>query len=253
MRWAARFTDHIVAVSRPIAHYVQEAAPDAAGRICIIPNGVDLRRFSQGLPMRLERLAPAQKTSGRFVIGHVARLDRVKNQALLLRAFALVAKELPHVQLAIAGDGPLKAELQALAETLGIAQLVRFYGVVVDIPQWLQAVDLFVLSSDAEGTPMSLLEAMASERCVVATAVGGIPDLLAHGMAGVLVPPGNAAAMASVLVELAQASDKREALAQAGRARVETSYGEDLMVRQYEALYRGRPLNAPDWRDRCVA
>jgi glycosyltransferase involved in cell wall biosynthesis len=125
------------------------------------------------------------------------------------------------------------------AAEIGIASSVRFVGAQARVHEWLPGLDLFVLSSDAEGTSMSVLEALASGVCVVATAVGGTPDLLACGGAGILVAAGNARALADGMQTALLDPTRRAALAGAGRRVVEASFGEHQVVSQYELLYRG--------------
>jgi len=233
LMWAAaRYTDTIVAVSRPLSEYLRRHCGRARSRVCVIPNGVDTKRFAPSP-------APAQPPRGEFRLGHVARLEPVKNQRLLIQAFSIVAAAEPGAVLMIAGDGPLRGELQGQAARLGLGERVRFAGEVKDIPTWLRHLDAFVLSSDAEGTPMSILEALSSGVPVVSTAVGGIPDSLDQGRAGSLVPAGDATALASALLTLMRDTNQRAKLASRGRAWVQAEYSEDSMVKRYEALYRG--------------
>ncbi len=235
LMWAAaRYTDAIVAVSRPLRGYLQRHCGRAKSRVCVIPNGVDTKRFA-----RSEAPFMTAPPRHEFRLGHVARLESVKNQRLLIESFARVAAAEAEVILMIAGDGPLRGDLQAQADRLGLSDRVRFAGEVKDIPRWLQQLDAFVLSSDAEGTPMSILEALSTGVPVVSTAVGGIPDSLDNGRAGILVPPGDASALASAMLTVVRDTDQRAALAARGREWVQAEYSEESMVRRYEALYRG--------------
>jgi glycosyltransferase involved in cell wall biosynthesis len=177
--------------------------------------------------------------SDALVIGHVARLVPVKNQALLLRAFQQVAQRVPRTRLVILGDGPLRAELVAQSADLGITDKIRFVGAVADVAPWLREFDVVALSSNAEGMSISILEALATGLCVVATNVGGNGELLDHGRAGRLVPPGDVSAFADALTAVLTNEPLRVRLGRAGRAHVERHYGDATMVDAYEQLYRG--------------
>lgn len=232
MNRAARYTDVVVAVSQPIADYLRRVAPRTHSKVQVIENGVDTDRF-----------APAPRSSGRGAhrdhvrIGHVARLEPVKNQRLLLRAFRLVMNEFPRTTLRVAGTGSLRAELEALATELELGDGLRFDGAVSDVASWLRDIDILALTSDAEGTPMCILEAMASRVAVVSTAVGGIPAVLDHGSAGRLVSPGSVPAMAAALSELIADERTRSLLAEEGMRRARSLYSEERMAARYEEIY----------------
>lgn len=232
MNRAALYTDVVVAVSQPIADYLRRVAPRTEDKVQVIENGVDTDRF-----------APDRTSSDHGVrhedvrIGHVARLEPVKNQQLLLRAFRLVLNEFPRTTLRIAGTGSLRGDLGALAAELDLGDRLRFDGAVSDVASWLRDIDVLALTSDAEGTPMCILEAMASRVAVVSTAVGGIPAVLDHGSAGRLVFPGSVSAMAAALCELIANAQNRSLLAEAGLRRAHSLYSEERMVARYEEIY----------------
>jgi glycosyltransferase involved in cell wall biosynthesis len=173
------------------------------------------------------------------VIGTVAGLKPVKDHFLLLDAFTIVRGEMPQVRLVIVGEGPLRAALEERARALAIADAVWFAGGVTDPAPVYRDLDLFVSSSKAEGTSISILEAMASGVAVVATSVGGSPDALAHGACGRLVPPADSARLASAIVSLLRERAERERLAAAARSRTVERYSENAMVEMYETVYRG--------------
>jgi glycosyltransferase involved in cell wall biosynthesis len=242
-RLAARYTDVAVAVSAPLRSYLEVTCGIRAAQLRVIANGVDSGRFKPvsrgGDDERRMRRRLAGEWAASPLVGHVARLVPIKNQRLLIDAFRLVLDRAPDAKLLIVGDGPLKPTLEAHAEDIGILSSVRFTGAQSRVHEWLPGLDLFVLSSDAEGTSMSVLEALASGVCVVATAVGGTPDLLAHGNAGILVPARNARALADGMLTALMEPTRRAALASAGRRMVEASFDEHDVVSQYELLYRG--------------
>ena len=141
-----------------------------------------------------------------FVIGSVARLVPVKNHAMLVEATAIAAGKGLDCALVLIGEGPLREALQQQAETLGIGQRVHFWGLDADVARLYPELDVFVLSSNLEGTSISLLEAMASATCPVATAVGGNMALIEDGVSGVLVPAREPGPLAAALVAIAERS-----------------------------------------------
>jgi len=250
-RWAARFTDRVVPVSEPLREYLLRIVRLPAAMITLVPNGVDLDAFRPGQRRSAWR-ADLGISPEALVIGNVARLDGVKNHADLLNGFAMMRPRAPEAVLAIAGDGPLRRDLEARAAALGVAQHVRFLGQTRDIAALYREFDLFVLSSSAEGTSLSVLEAMASGVCVVATAVGGTPALLGEGPVGRLVAPADPAALAAAMADLLHDHRQRHALAEAGRRAVVARYSLETMVRRYEQEY-GRVTGVQPTRvQQCV-
>lgn len=241
-RLAARHTDHVVAVSAALQREIARQISRPLAAVSLIPNGIDTTRFHPGPRTgRLrERLGlPADAV----LIGNVARLQEVKNHKLLLEAFAPLANRLPRLHLAVIGEGPLRQALLNRAAALGIATRVHLIGAEADPAPLYREFDLYVLPSRAEGTSMSLLEAMASGIPVVATAVGGTPDLLAHGARGRLVQPGNPAQLEHALHDvLTSAATPR--VADLARRDVIREYGESAMVSAYERLYGASPHRA---------
>jgi glycosyltransferase involved in cell wall biosynthesis len=249
VRAASHYTHAITAVSLPLLEYmkVRHGAPQSS---MIIANGIDLTRFAPTRPGARGDRETRRRSLGvpadGMLIGHIARLAPVKNQSLLLQAFQRVAEQRPEARLVVLGDGPLKEQLDGQARALGIDDKVRFVGAVADVAPWLSAFDVFVLSSDAEGTSISILEALASGLCVVATAVGGNVELLDRGAAGILVPRGERDALAQALLRVVRDENIRAMLGAAGRAHVERWYSEEAMVDAYERLYRGNAAMPAD-------
>jgi len=199
-----------------------------------ICNGVDTHRFRPGG----RQVARAALGIGpeRIVVGTVGRLDPVKDQVGLLRAFSRVVDD-SRVLLLIAGDGPCRAELETTVSALGLDGRVRLLGERDDVPSVLAAMDVFVLCSIAEGISNTILEAMATGLPVVATRVGGNPELVVDGKTGCLVEPRSPAALAASLRRyfedprlLAQHGGSARALAVAG-------FSLERMVGAYEQLY----------------
>ena len=143
----------------------------------------------------------------------------------------------PEARLVIAGEGSLKTEMQALAETLGISYAVRWLGFSRNMPGLLAAIDVYVQSSINEGLSLSILEAMAAEKAVVATSVGGTKEVIADGETGFLVPPGSSAALAAAVIATLDDPQRRAAVSRAAKAYVEAEFDFRRMVDRYEALY----------------
>lgn len=226
-RWAARLARPFVCVSKDSAAWmIENGIPET--RIQVLWNGIDLARFAFTGP----------DPNGPALI--VARLSPEKDLTTLLRAAALVTRFDPGFRLDIAGDGPCRGDLQALAQVLGIEENVRFLGLVQDIPTLLSRASLFVLSSITEGVSLTLLEAMARGLPVVATRVGGNPEVVSDGVTGMLVPSGDPDALATAILRLRRDSSLARQMGFAGRARVERDFDIRAMVASYEALYAGQ-------------
>jgi glycosyltransferase involved in cell wall biosynthesis len=215
----------------------------AAGRITVIENGIELARYRPAADRAALRRRLGLDPARRYV-AHVARFHPIKDQATLLRAFARVAAARPDVDLLLAGDGPLRGELEALARREGLDGRVKFLGVRSDVPELLPAADVFALTSVSEAASLTLLEAMACGLPAVVTAVGGNPEVVRDGVEGLLVPRGDAAAAAAALLRLLDDPAGAARMGAAGRARVEERYQLGRTVGAYLALYeqlcRGR-------------
>jgi glycosyltransferase involved in cell wall biosynthesis len=167
----------------------------------------------------------------------VARFFPQKNHPLLLQAFARGPAADPRARLLLVGTGPLVPQAQAEVKRLGLTDKVHFLGLRSDIPDLLAAMDVFVLSSDWEGAPVALAEAMAAGLPIIATAVGGVPESFQNQKEGILVQPGDAAGIANAMVTLLHSGELRRSMgaAAAVRAREQSDVGK--MVRAYEELY----------------
>ncbi|KQV59006.1 TIGR03088 family PEP-CTERM/XrtA system glycosyltransferase [Duganella sp. Root336D2] len=209
--------------------------PPAKSRM--LANGIDAERFR----VRGEREARPFFNGGEIVIGAVGRVQDVKDHATLMDAFLLLRELLPQqrerLRLAVVGDGPLLQKLRDKAAAAGIADAVWLPGARNDVPDILRSFDVFVMSSIAEGTPGSALEAMASGLPVVGTRVGGIPEVIENGVTGQLVPPSNAPAMAAALKHYVEAPALARRHGQAGRERVLRKYSMQAMVAGYQDMY----------------
>ena len=235
--WGALNSDLIVAVSAPLRRHLIERTRIPEAKVTILHNGIDTSRFAPGdrSGMLRSRFGIAPDV---HVIGCVARLDPVKNHALLLASLKQVLASCPQTRLVLVGEGPLRQALEAQVKEMGLCATVIFAGGLADTGPIYRDLDVFVLASLSEGTSISVLEAMATGLPVVATAVGGTPDLLANGACGLLVPSGDATAMADALIRVLRDGDLRAKLARAGRTRAVSSFSQSAMVVAYEELYR---------------
>jgi glycosyltransferase involved in cell wall biosynthesis len=204
-------------------------------RIRIVANGIDLARYAGGDRVRL-RHRLGLDINRRYII-NIARFHPVKDQQGLLRAFLEVSDAVPDVDLLLAGDGALRAACEELACHLGISSRVRFLGVRTDVADLLQASDLFVLSSITEAASLTLLEALASALPVVVTNVGGNPEIVRHGVEGVLAAPADPHALAAAIVRVLGDTGRAEAMGQAGRRRAASEYRLDETVNGYYATF----------------
>lgn len=233
------FVDRFIPVSEDLNRWLDGVVRIPAAKIQFIKNGVDTDKFA-------ERDAPAADapwTADDIVIGTVARVQDVKNHHGLVEAFArlrnLEPALAPRLKLAIVGDGPLLPAVRAQVEQLGLQDAVWLPGARTDIAALLRTFSIFALPSLAEGTPVSMLEAMACGLPVVASRVGGIPEVLDDGAQGLLVPVGDVEALAQALARHARDADLRAAHGRAARARVEERFSLRAMVAAYGALYAG--------------
>lgn len=235
-RLFAPFVSQFVTVSRDLARWLVEDVGLPARKVMTIHNGVDLARFGHG--DRREARERLGLPSDTMIVGTVGRLDPVKDQAGLLRAFATVAAEHPGSMLLIAGDGPCREDLSRLVQALGIDGRVRLLGDCRDVPGVLAALDIFALPSIAEGMSNTILEAMASGLPVVATRVGGNPELVEDHVTGRLVVSRDPGALAEAMAAYLDDAHLRALHGKAARQRVTERFSLDRMCESYVDLYR---------------
>jgi len=207
-----------------------------AWKIRRIYNGIDAGRFApRAAPPELARslgLPP-----GAAVVGAVGNLHPWKGQDTLLRAAARIREARPNAWFLLIGEGVAQDELQQLATQLGIREQTIFAGIRQDIPELLALMDVYVLPSQHESLPNAVMEAMACARPIVATAVGGLPELISNGVTGFLVPPGDPAAMADAVLRVLGDAALGAALGQAARERAVNEFSCSRLVENMAALY----------------
>lgn len=234
-RWLTPLTDSYIGVAAPHGRYLIDQEGFPPGKVRVIPNGVDVQRFHPRVDGSLIR-AELGFTAKTPVAGIVAALRPEKNHALLIEAMAIVRRTVENAQLLIVGDGPERDKLVQLAHQRGIAEAIHFLGTRTDIPELLSAMDVFVLTSQMEANPVSILEAMAAGKPVVAPRVGSIPESVLDGETGYLTEPGNADQVADRLTQLFQHGDRALSMGQRGRKMVEERWSLDVMVDGYQDL-----------------
>jgi sugar transferase (PEP-CTERM/EpsH1 system associated) len=224
--------DRITCVSQQVEDFVVGQIGIPRDKTVVIPNGIDVKHFKnlyKDNKMRSTYHLPRDVP----VIGTVTRLNRVKRLDVLLQAIEL----LQETHGVIVGEGPEHEYLKAQATRLGLSERISFTGHQRDVRPWLAAFDIFVLSSDWEGMSNALLEAMAAGLPVVATAVGGTPEVVVEGETGFLVPPRDPEALAEAILRLLRDPDLRRRMGEAGRKRVAEHFSVEQMVQKTEALY----------------
>jgi glycosyltransferase involved in cell wall biosynthesis len=228
-RLAARWTDRIITLSDEEARDHLRLGIGRPQQFITIPSGVDLDAVRAASPVSL--------TSGGPVIGTVGRLAPVKGLRYLLDAGPEILRRCPDARFLVVGDGEMRPSLEAQARGLGLADRVVFAGFREDIPAVIAGMDVFVLPSLNEGMGRVLVMAMALGKPIVATRVGGVPELLGDGKAGLLVPPRDPAALAEAILALLHDRTRAAALAEAGRLRA-PRYSAEAMLEALARLYR---------------
>jgi glycosyltransferase involved in cell wall biosynthesis len=239
-RWKAerlltRFTDHFVTLSQAtqVDLIRQQVLPS---KVTVIYPGVDLTRFDvrETSPIiRCELGLPDWAA----VIGVVARLDPIKGHTDLITAFPKILQAVPTARLVFIGDGPAASDLRHQVHEVGLAEHVHFLGSRRDIPRLLRAFDVFVLPSHQEGLGLAIIEAMAAGLPVVATRVGGIPEVVVEEETGLLVEPRNPPGLAEAIIHLLTNAHTRRQMSSKGRQRVEAYFTAQRTAANLTALY----------------
>lgn len=252
-RWMAPFITRYVAVSVDLKDWLTDRVGIPAPKVMHIPNGIDTAAFAVVRePPTARHLLGGFAPPCTVLVGNVARLDKVKDHAGLLAAFKLLREELGEqnidCRLMVAGEGPQRDDLERQIVELGLTESVRLLGNRSDVAALLAECDMFVLSSIAEGMPLTLLEAMAAGLPVVATDVGGVASVVEQGVTGTLVPAGNPRALADALGAYSVDVALRRRHGDAGHARAVARFDLGAMVAAYTQLYDellGRPSAVP--------
>lgn len=235
-RLLSHITHKIICCSKAVEEFVQQKEAIKPSKTVVIYNGIDENRFNQPKDTSAIRQALTIKLSDQ-VVGIVASLTPQKGHTYFLEAACKILDVLPHAKFLIVGDGILRKELEQKAYDLNIAVNVIFTGERKDIPDLLSIMDVIILSSHIrEGMPISLLEAMAAARPVVATNIGGIPEVIVDGQTGLLVEPQNSQSLASATINLLKDRDYALALGENGKQRF-SQFDSKTMIDKIEELY----------------
>jgi glycosyltransferase involved in cell wall biosynthesis len=237
-RALAAFSDRLVAVSALVRHELVNHRVAPADRISVIELGLELE------PLLHCRLARGQLrrelgiAADAPLVGIIGRLSRIKNHELFLEAAASVATAHPDVRFLVVGDGERRLALEAHARRLQLTRQMLFAGWRSDLPGVYADLDVLALASDNEGTPLVLIEAMAAGCPVVATGVGGVPDLIDDGVTGLLVPPRQPTRLADAIVRVLQDRRLAAGLAAEAQATARTRFRVERLAADMDALYR---------------
>lgn len=238
-RFLARYTHRIIAVSERTRQELLEYSIAPPEKILFIPNGFDLAPFATCATHRGSLRAELGLPEEALLVGVVARLVPIKGLHEFLEATRCLAEAEPNAHFVLVGDGELRSELEAHADTLDHRNRIHFLGFRSDLPRIYADLDMVVLSSHNEGLPVSLVEAMASGCVVVATDVGGVPDLVRPGETGFLAPAKNPAGLANALLCAFEARDCWPVLTARARESVLARYHINRLVADIERLYTG--------------
>jgi N-acetyl-alpha-D-glucosaminyl L-malate synthase BshA len=243
-KWSRRFSykvfisqiKKIVAVSKDIQDLLREELKLPPQKVKLVYNGIDTHKFEDKKdlePLRKELNLLKEE----LVLGNVGNLREVKDHHTLILSFLKVATLFPRSKLLIVGEGDLKSSLLELCEKLGIGNKVLFLGHRDDVNLLLALMDIFILSSNSEGCSISILEAMASGKPVIATRVGGNPELVLEGKTGFLVPPAEPEKLAEKIIFLLKNEDLKVEMGKEGRKRAKEKFSLEVMIKNYEELY----------------
>jgi len=239
-KWTSGLCNIVISNSDAGRKILLEREKISSEKIITIHNGIEIDKFT--------KVADIQKIRNRlgfskedFVIGIIANLREVKGHRYLFEAFRQASELLKdrQLKLLVVGEGKLRVELELLAKKLQIENNVFFTGFRDDVSEILKIIDIFVLSSLWEGFPVSILEAMASSKPVIASNVGGVPEAVVDNVTGFLVPPENAEALSQTIVKLVENKQLLDDMGKAGLKYVQQYFSYEIMIKKTEEVYNG--------------
>ncbi|MDR1996225.1 TIGR03088 family PEP-CTERM/XrtA system glycosyltransferase [Azonexus sp.] len=244
-RFYKPFVSYYLALSRDLAQYLHGIIRIPPNKMLQVYNGVDTIRFHPALDNDCATPGCPFPRAGHWLVGTVGRMQTVKDQPTLARAFVQALEIAPELRsrlrLVLIGDGPLRSECQAILTAAGVADLAWLPGERGDVPEVMRGLDCFVLPSLAEGISNTILEAMACGLPVIATNVGGNADLVAAGtsgkISGDIIPAGDPETMAQAIVRFAAAPESSRAMGREGRRLAEEKFSMQAMVAAYQGTY----------------
>lgn len=236
-RWVASTAASVVTVSEDLKSFFCRTTGVAASRVTVVPNGIDTAVWLPVQPdavLRTDCGIPADAV----VAGAIGNLYPVKRHIDLVRALPRIKAACPNIHVVILGRGDQQDTLEREADSLGVADRLHLVGFQENTRPWLNLMDCYVMPSESEGMPLSLLEAMSAQLPVVVTAVGGMPEVVTNEESGWLVPAHRPEALAKTIVHVLTHLSEARAVAVRGRARIEAKFSADAMARMYGTLYR---------------
>lgn len=232
--FCSKFCHRVITVNEKLALWLKQDVHVKSDKIKLIENGIDINKYQESSLTR-------DNNSNEIRFGSVARLAPEKDQTTLIRAFAhlLLLPDLPKKELTLEiwGDGQLKNELVSLCKELGVLGSIHFKGVTNNVPKALAQFDVFVLSSNSEAMPMTILEAMASSLPIISTRVGNIPEHISKSDAGILVDVGDIHQLAGAMKEFANNVDYRLAVGILAQKYAKKTFGQEKMLAGYDGIY----------------
>jgi glycosyltransferase involved in cell wall biosynthesis len=233
-RFVRKF-NRVIAVSADVARQLT-AAKIPIPLIQVIPNAIDTRAYANR-PFDKQLARKLGVKENQLILGAIGRLSPEKGLLDLIKALPAVKRYFPNVKLLIVGDGPERKLLDRVARELNITGNIKFLGIRSDIPQLLTLFTIFIMPSHREGTPMALLEAMASSRPIIATNVGGIPKLIQSGYSGILVPAKSPDTISKNIIELGHQLERQKMLGGYAKETVNENYSLVRLGRQMTEFY----------------
>ena len=236
MRIIYRLSTHVAVNSRSVRDLLAKRDGLPLGKIRVLHNAVDVDRFATARRDR-EHLFPGTNAHSKLIAVVANMYSRVKGHTCLISAASSVCRDFPEAIFVLIGDGKERASLEEHVRQGGLEKNVLFLGSRSDVPELLACCDLFVLPSEAEALPNALLEAMAAGLPVVATSVGGIPEIITDGVSGVLVPAKNPHALAEAILRILQDPRFAKELSRAAQETARAQFGFDRLLAELEQLY----------------
>lgn len=237
-RIAARFADRLITVSTPLKRWGLRLKIGKKQQYCVIPDGIEIERFQVKIDLEKKRQELGINPND-LVVGMVAKLWDGKGHITLLDAVPLIIKVVSSVKFLFVGEGYLRKDLERIVLAKGLKDYIIFTGFRTDIPEVTSIFDVAVLASFFEGLGRVCLEAMVLSKPVVATRVGGIPEVVKNDINGFLVPPGNCIALSDAIIKLLKDENLRRQMGHQGRKMIDERFSADMMVKQIQIVYEG--------------
>ncbi len=235
-RWAAHFADKLIVISNPLREWGLSLNIGKRQQYVTIYSGIEIDKFRVGVDV-IQKKKELGINKDDLVLGVASKLWEGKGHRCILHALKQIIVKIPKVKLLFVGEGPLQEELAHLTNQLGLSDFVIFTGFRDDIPEVTATFDVAILASFFEGMGRVLLEAMAQGKPVVATRVGGIPDVVDDEVTGILVPPHDVSALSGAMIRLLENKELRIKMGQAGSNKIDVKFTALMMVEQIQAVY----------------